>query len=110
MTAAARMSDKPQGYPTILVVGNNIVLDRMADALKIDGYLVLRAGDGEDALLVAKIHSRQIHVVLTDDSVNAPRLSATIQPYRPETRFLLVQRDLKSTLTAVRQVVIPPKP
>jgi len=69
-------------FPTILVVGNNDRVSILARSLQQDGYSVLEASDLDEAVRVVRTHSRQIHLVLVQDSVNAPNLVELLEPFR----------------------------
>jgi hypothetical protein len=93
------------GFPTVLVAGNNGTSRLVVNRLQLDGCcLVLEAHDEQDALRVAKVHSREIHVLLADQSVNGPALWETLKPYRLEMRLLLVDGQPQDTLAQVRQL------
>jgi two-component system cell cycle sensor histidine kinase/response regulator CckA len=83
----------PQGMETVLLVEDEPLVRRLAArVLREQGYTVLEAADGEEALHVAGQHSeREIHLLLTD--VVMPRMSGRevaehLEKARPRTRVL----------------------
>ena len=59
-------------HPTILVARDNGGLDgNLIELLEQKGFLVLEAEGGLHALEVVKFHSRPIHVMLADVSMDA---------------------------------------
>jgi CheY-like chemotaxis protein len=66
---AGRPTDSPR--PTVLIVDDeDAIRDFLRSALEAEGYTVLAAGDGLDALALCERY--QVHVVLLD--LNMPRL------------------------------------
>ena len=64
----------PRGSETILLVEDHrYVREYAREVLEAQGYTVLIAGDGADALRVAGAHPGRIHLLLTD--VVMPRMS-----------------------------------
>jgi len=82
----------PQGSETVLVVEDSDSLRRLVQHVLLkQGYTVLLANDGEDALKVSREHAGPIHLMLTD--VVMPRmggleLAGRLQGLRPDTRVL----------------------
>ena len=68
--------------PTILAVGYEEGFAGLAEALQLDGYLVLVVSNFDDALHVIKTHSRPIHVLVTYASANAPDWTTIVKPFR----------------------------
>jgi len=82
---------KTKSFPTILIAEYNIEnRDWLVETLQEQGYLVLQAENSSEALHIARIHSRHIHVMLTDGSSHGRTLAAKLQQYRPEMRVLFV--------------------
>jgi len=92
------------GFPTILAAGSNGSFTILVNSIRMDGYLVLEAQSAEDAVHVARVHSREIHVLLADPSVDGPALGETLRPYRPEMQVLLVDGQPQETLAEVRRI------
>ena len=87
-------ADLPRGSETLLLVEDETsVREFTRDVLIAQGYRVLSAVDGEEALQVAKDHEGPIHLLVTD--VVMPRMSGReladhLEPSRPEMRVLYV--------------------
>ncbi len=87
-------AELPRGSETLLLVEDEIsVREFTRDILVAQGYQVLSAVDGEEALQVAKTHDGPIHLLVTD--VVMPRMSGReladlLEPSRPEMRVLYV--------------------
>ena len=65
----------------------------IAEFLRIQGYNVLEAKDGVDALSVAREHADAIHLVVTDvvmPNLSGGELAKQLGRIRPDTRFLFV--------------------
>ena len=87
--------DSNQGpAPTVLLVEDEAAIRQMLwHLLLAEGYTVLEAGDGREALELARTHPGPIHLVITD--IVMPRMSgieltAHIAAERPETKVLLM--------------------
>ncbi len=102
------------GFPTVLVAERKAELrEAVVGALQQEGYLVLIARDGAEALDVGRVHSRQIHLIITGADVEGRALAATLKPFRPAMAVLFVDRsqqlqDLDNLLIAVRSMVQAP--
>ena len=82
----------PRGTETVLLVEDELLVrnltKRMLDKL---GYRVLQAGDGTEALAVARSHDGPIHVLLTDvvmPGMNGRELAEQLRAVRSETKVL----------------------
>jgi len=91
-TAAVARVDLPRGTETVLLVEDAAAVRAVArQVLQRQGYRVLEAADGEDALYLAARHQGTIDLVLTD--VVMPRaggreLAERLLAVRPDTRVL----------------------
>ena len=78
--------------PVILVVDDDRgVREVAARVLERAGYRVLQAGEGIEALQVARAHTGPLHLVLTDvvmPGMNGRELGQRMSEERPETRLL----------------------
>ncbi len=106
-------------FPTVLIAVNEDGLCRaLLRDLQHQGYLVLVAQDGPQAIEIARVHSRSIHLMLTDESTEGRTLALTIKQYRPDMNVLFINRaasgegpDLRRSDTAlakVRELLEPP--
>jgi CheY-like chemotaxis protein len=69
------------------------VLDLARDILETEGYTVLTASDGEEALRVAERHPGPIHALLADvvmPKVNGPELADRLRRARRETMVVFM--------------------
>jgi DNA-binding NtrC family response regulator len=78
-------------FPTILLADidagwSTAVISR----LEADKYHILTAHSWDEVLHFAKTHSRQIHLLLAEDSRDGHVLAETVKPYRPHMRVLYV--------------------
>jgi hypothetical protein len=93
-TAAAAHVEMPRGTETVLLVEDAAAVRAVAkQTLERQGYSVLEASNGADALHLAERYQGPIHLVLTD--VVMPRLSGReltdqLSVARPETRVLFM--------------------
>ena len=93
---ASRMSDTgpPRGAETVLVVEDEEpVRELIGDVLRLQGFTVLEAWDGEEALLVAERHQEAIDLIVVDvviPGVAAPDLVQRLQAARPTLRALYI--------------------
>ena len=76
--------------PTILVAQCNCGSDALVKDLQQQGYLVLEARDGPEATEIARVHSRSIHLMLTDESADGRSLAATLKQYRPNMTVMFI--------------------
>jgi PAS domain S-box-containing protein len=85
----------PDGHETVLLVEDEpSVLIPIARLLRRQGYTVLTASNGEEAISIAQTHQRAMHVLLTD--VILPKLSGTIVAER----LTALYPDLKVIFTS----------
>ena len=103
--------------PTILVAHCNARSEGLVESLQRQGFLVLTAGDGAEAVEIARVHSRPIHVMVAEEGMNSRSLAATLKQYRPQMRVLFLTQfttgdrpDLASidmALAKVRELLDP---
>lgn len=86
-------------FPTVLLADidggwGSAVIDRLEQ----DKYHILAAQSWDEALHFAKTHSRQIHLLLAEESRDGHILAETLKPYRPHMRvlYVTVQSDTDS--------------
>ncbi len=83
-----------RGSETVLIVEDEQAVRRAtAEFLGLQGYTVLEAKDGVDALAVAKNHGTRIDLVVTDvvmPNMSGGQLAVELSNLRPETRLLFV--------------------
>ena len=83
-----------RGSETILLVEDEQAVRRAtAEFLTLQGYTVLEAKDGVDALSVAQKHRETIHLLFTDvvmPNMSGGQLAKELIELRPETRLLFV--------------------
>lgn len=79
---------------TILVVDDDRTVRRgAAEALKHAGYEVLEAGSGADALAALKAHEGDVHLLLTDVSMqgmDGGELAEAAQTARPDLKVMFM--------------------
>lgn len=109
----------PPYVPTVLVaVCAKELGNHLSFKLQSQGYFVLHAANGVEALDVVKIHSRPIHLMLTDGGPEGRALASTVKQYRRQISIVFVaghataeDRDLFSpeeALIRVPELVRPP--
>jgi CheY-like chemotaxis protein len=84
----------PRGSETVLLGEDEQSVRRgTAEFLGLQGYSVLEAKDGLDALAVAKNHGSTIHLVVTDvvmPNMSGRQLAKELAQLRPDTKLLFV--------------------
>ena len=92
-----------RGTETILLVEDeNDVRDLARDLLESDGYTVLPAGDGAEALRLQKQYTGRIHLVLTDvvmPGMDGPSLVKQLRRRAPEIRVLFMSGYTDDAIT-----------
>jgi PAS domain S-box-containing protein len=82
----------PTGSETVLVVEDAEAIRSLArKVLTAQGYTVLEAGDGAEALQVAQRHAGPLHLVLTDvvmPGMGGRELAQRLAPLRPELKLV----------------------
>jgi len=83
-----------RGTETVLVVEDESALrDLLRDVLEDNGYTVLAAGGGEEALRAAEAHPGHIDLLLTDvvmPGMTGPRLAQEVLAKRPDLKVVYV--------------------
>jgi CheY-like chemotaxis protein len=96
-------------YPTVLVAhGDEEVRSTLVDCLQRNGFHVLEADDWGHVFDVVRVHSRLIHLLLADVSMEA-RLQM-LKKYRSKLQVLIVGKpvDADDVLAKVRQLLRSP--
>lgn len=87
-------SQPARSHETILLVEDEAVVRRLAyEILKREGYTVLEASCGEEALQISEKHKDPIHLLLTDvvmPKMSGPELSEKLGLLRPEMKVVLM--------------------
>lgn len=92
--AAARESERaaPQGWETVLVVEDDPEVRRLVGkVLRKNGYRVLEAGHGGEALALARGHAGPIHLLIADvvmPKMGGPELASHLRMLRPGLKLL----------------------
>lgn len=81
-----------KGTETVLVAEDeDMVRTLVSRLLRMSGYTVLEAQDGEEAMRIAGAHEGAIHLLIADmvmPGMSGPELAAGMSSLRPETRVL----------------------
>jgi CheY-like chemotaxis protein len=86
-----KQNGRRNGFPTILVAEREgDVRKALVLMLQNDGYLVLEADDEIEAIEIARVHSRPIHLLLTGEDLDSRTLAATLKHFRPQMEVLFV--------------------
>ncbi len=89
-----RIESAPRGSETLLLVEDEQAVRRAtAEFLGLQGYTVLEAKDGVDALSVAKNHASTIHLVVTDvvmPNMSGGQMAKELAQLRPDAKLLFV--------------------
>jgi hypothetical protein len=83
-------SQEVVAFPTIIALGLN---SDLLSALRTDGYLVLEAVSEDDAVLIARTHSRNIHLALTKETNDGRTLRTKLQHFCPSMHVLSLDPD-----------------
>jgi PAS domain S-box-containing protein len=98
------------GHETVLVVEDEPLVRAISvEALEMLGYRVLQAGNGEEALEVARGYSGTIHIVVSDvvmPAMGGPALVQRLRLERPHVKVLFVSGYTDDAI--VRQGVLEP--
>ncbi len=95
---AERVADLPpdttRGWETILLVEDEAVVRELTvQILQADGYQILEAGSGTEALRIAAEHQAPIHLLLTDvmmPGLSGPELADQLRLHHPDIRVLFL--------------------
>jgi DNA-binding NtrC family response regulator len=98
-------------YPTVLVAnGDEKVRNTLVDCLQRSGFHVLEADDWAHVLYWIRVHSRPIHLVLTE--VSKAELMPMLKKHRSELQVVFVKEpvDADQVLARVREILGSPTP
>ena len=83
-----------RGTETILLVEDEAIIRELTvQILESDGYQVLEAMDGTEALCIARAHEAPVHLLLTDvlmPGMNGRELADNLRQHHPELRVLFM--------------------
>ena len=89
------------GQPVILVADDEVLILNIARiSLEREGYFVLTAENGEEALSLSRQYSGEIHVLISDvemPKMNGLDLTSHITNERPETQVVLMSGWCEAT-------------
>jgi len=92
----------PQGCETLLLVEDEVAVRHSErEFLELNGYTVLEAENGEEALRVAQGHSGTIHLMITDvvmPHMGGAKLAERLKLERPHMRVLFVSGYAENTV------------
>jgi len=99
-----------QGWETVLVVEDDEGVRTLTrEVLELDGYSVLEARHGEEALLISEQHEGPIHLMVTDvvmPGMNGRELAERLAPLHPEMKVLYISGYTDKAI--VRHCVLEP--
>jgi PAS domain S-box-containing protein len=91
-----------QGSETVLLVEDEpAVRESAREFLRLNGYQVLEAANGEEAMLAARQHSGPIHLMITDvvmPNMGGALLAEQLREERPEMKVLFVSGYAEHTV------------
>ena len=95
-------------YPTVLVARDDDGLRPLVDSLQRNGFHILEADNWEHLFDVVRVHSRPIHLLLADVSMDSR--VPILKEHRSELQVLFVKKpvDAEDVLTRVRQLLGSP--
>jgi len=83
-----------KGHETILIVDDDDAVRQMVKTmLKLSGYTILEAADGQKAVETAEAHAAPIHLLITDivmPHVSGREVAETLAPLKPGMRVLFI--------------------
>jgi CheY-like chemotaxis protein len=107
---SAASTEMARGSETILVVEDDQGVRTLArDVLEMDGYTMLEARHGEEALRVCEQHEGPIHLLVTDvvmPGMSGRQLAERLEPMHPEMKVLYVSGYTDNAI--VRHGVLEP--
>jgi len=84
--------EAPKGVETVLIVEDDDAVRSLAcKILELQGYKILEAKDGEEAMKVSKEHNGPIHLMITDvvmPGISGRELQEQLHPLRPAMKVL----------------------
>ncbi|MBI5906140.1 MAG: response regulator, partial [Deltaproteobacteria bacterium] len=99
---AALAADTPRGTENVLVVEDEeMVREMVQEALLSDGYSIVSAGSGAEAIRIVERHEGPIDLLLTDlvmPGMNGMELSRRLLPLRPEMKVLYMSGYSKEAI------------
>lgn len=113
-----RLLPEQDPFPTVLVFAEDALLRALVENLTLQGYLVLPARNGAEALELVISQSKRIHILIADVTIGGHELARTLKLYRPDMQNLFISvhvqassdvLDLRATLMKVRQLLNPVK-
>jgi len=106
--AADETNATPAGGETVLVVEDEeAVRELVMEGLKQDGYSILAAGDGDEALVAADRHAGTIDLLLTDlvmPGMNGLELARRLMPLRPEMKVICMSGHSEEAIERFREM------
>jgi len=100
--AAPAIEKSPHGSETLLLVEDETAVRESAhEFLRLSGYTVLQAANGNDALRAARAHSGTIHLMITDvvmPNMGGANLAEQLQRERPDMKVLFVSGYAENTV------------
>lgn len=87
-----QLADQGQSWETILLVEDEGMVRKLAfEILQRDGYTVLEASNGGEALLICERHQEPIHLMITDvimPQMSGQQLVERVMPLHPEMKAM----------------------
>jgi signal transduction histidine kinase/CheY-like chemotaxis protein len=116
LTASPVTDAAPPGRETVLIVEDEAAVRQFAvESLQRQGYFVLVASSGEDALSIANAYDGTIHLLLTDvvmPGMKGPELASRLRAMRPGMRVVLMSGYAADVVTDgdLADAALLPKP